>query len=105
LVAINTSPDPTRVVALGVLSSMGQLGGIVSTWTYIASDAPGYRRGNTLNLAGMVAVVVLIVGVMVHMKWENAQRDHGKRDHRLDGLPPFEESLLGHRHPEFRYKI
>ncbi|KAJ6580638.1 major facilitator superfamily domain-containing protein, partial [Mycena capillaripes] len=105
LVAINTSPDPTRVVALGVLSSMGQIGGIVSTWTYVASDAPGYHRGNTLNLAGMVAVVVLIVGTIVHMKWENAQRDHGKRDHRLDGLAPIEESQLGHRHPKFRYKI
>ncbi|KAJ7871005.1 major facilitator superfamily domain-containing protein [Mycena leptocephala] len=105
LVAINTSPDPTRVVALSVLSSMGQLGGIVSTWTYVASDAPSYRRGNTLNLAGMVAVVVLMVGTIVHMKWENAQRDHGKRDHRLDGLAPIEESQFGHRHPKFRYKI
>ncbi|KAF7362564.1 putative pantothenate transporter [Mycena venus] len=105
LVAINTSPDPTRVVALGVLSSMGQLGGIVSTWTYVASDAPGYHRGNTLNLAGMIAVIVLIVGTMVHMKWENAQRDHGKRDYRLNGLTPIEESQLGHRHPKFRYKI
>ncbi|KAF8194026.1 major facilitator superfamily domain-containing protein [Mycena galopus ATCC 62051] len=105
LVAINTSPDPTRVVALGVLSSMGQLGGIVSTWTYVASDAPGYHRGNTLNLAGMVAVVVLVVGTIVHMKWENAQRDHGKRDPRLDGLASIEESQLGHRHPKFRYKI
>ncbi|KAJ7799525.1 major facilitator superfamily domain-containing protein [Mycena leptocephala] len=91
LVAINTSPDPTRVVALSVLSSMGQLGGIVSTWTYVASDAPSYRRGNTLNLAGMVAVVVLMVGTI--------------RDHRLDGLAPIEESQLGHRHPKFRYKI
>ncbi|KAJ6509780.1 major facilitator superfamily domain-containing protein, partial [Mycena vulgaris] len=104
LVAINTSPDPTRVVALGVLSSMGQLGGIVSTWTYVASDAPGYHRGNTLNLTGMVAVAILIAGTMVHMKWENAQRDHGKRDHRLDGLAPIEESQLGHHHPKFRYK-
>jgi uncharacterized membrane protein len=76
-----------------------------STWTYVASDAPSYRRGNTLNLAGMVAVVVLMVGTIVHMEWENAQRDHGKRDHRLDGLAPIEESQLGHRHPKFRYKI
>jgi hypothetical protein len=76
-----------------------------STWTYVASDAPGYHRGNTLNLAGMVAVIVLMIGTIVHMKWENVQRDHGKRDHRLDGLAPIEESQLGHRHPKFRYKI
>jgi hypothetical protein len=46
-----------------------------------------------------------MIGTIVHMKWENAQRDHGKRDHRLDGLAPIEESQLGHRHPKFRYFI
>ncbi|KAJ7457368.1 major facilitator superfamily domain-containing protein [Mycena latifolia] len=105
LVAVNTGPDPTCAVALGVLSSIGYLGGIVSTWTYVASDAPDYRRGNKLNLAGMVAVLVFTLATMVHMKWENAQRDRGKRDHRLDELTPTEESQLGHRHPKFRYKI
>ncbi|KAJ7457343.1 major facilitator superfamily domain-containing protein [Mycena latifolia] len=105
LVAANTGPDATRAVALGVLSSIGFLGGIISTWTYVASDAPDYRRGNTLNLAGMVAVLVVTVGTMVHMKWENAQRERGARDHRLDGLTPADEAQLGHLHPKFRYKI
>ncbi|KAJ7485683.1 major facilitator superfamily domain-containing protein [Mycena latifolia] len=105
LVAVNTGPDAARAMALGVVSSVGYLGGIVSTWTYVNSDAPDYRRGNTLNLAGMTTVLVLTVGTMVHMKWENLQRERGARDHRLYGLTPAEEAQLGHLHPKFRYKI
>ncbi|KAJ6525027.1 major facilitator superfamily domain-containing protein [Mycena vulgaris] len=105
LVAVNTGPDATRAVALGVLSSVGYLGGIVSTWTYVASDAPDYRTGNTLNLAGMVTVLVLTVATMVHMVWENRKRARGGRDYRLDGLTPAEEARLGHLHPRFWYKI
>ncbi|KAJ6523076.1 hypothetical protein DFH09DRAFT_1330248 [Mycena vulgaris] len=89
LVALNTGPDTTRAVALGILSSIGYLGGIISTWTYVNADAPDYRKGNTLNLAGMA----------------NAQRARGARDHRLDGLTPAEEAQLGHLHPKFRYKL
>ncbi|KAJ7152706.1 major facilitator superfamily domain-containing protein [Mycena crocata] len=105
LVAANTGPDATRAIALGVLSSVGYVGGIISTWTYVGSDAPDYRTGNTLNLVGMAVVFVLTVSTMIHMKWENACRDRGARDDRLDGLGPAEEAQLGHLHPRFRYKI
>ncbi|KAJ7127847.1 hypothetical protein C8R44DRAFT_616316, partial [Mycena epipterygia] len=95
----------TRALALGILSSVRYLGGIISTWTYISSDAPNYHKGNTLNLAGMAIVLVLTVATMVHMKWENTQRDRGVRDYRLVGLTPAEEAQLGHLHPKLRYKI
>ncbi|KAJ6545863.1 major facilitator superfamily domain-containing protein, partial [Mycena vulgaris] len=102
LVAVNTGPDTTRAVALGILSSIGYLGGIISTWTYVNADAPDYRKENTLNLAGMVIVLVLTVVTMIYMKCENAQRARGARDHRLDGLTPAEEAQLGHLHPKFK---
>ncbi|KAJ6545866.1 major facilitator superfamily domain-containing protein [Mycena vulgaris] len=105
LVAVNTGPDTTRAVALGILSSIGYLGGIISTWTYVNPDAPDYRKGNILNLVGMVIVLVFTVVTMIYMKWENAQRARGARDHRLDGLTPAEEAQLGHLHPKFRYKL
>ncbi|KAJ6495875.1 major facilitator superfamily domain-containing protein [Mycena vulgaris] len=79
--------------------------GIISTWTYVNADAPDYRKGNTLNLAGMIIALVLTVVTMICMKWENAQRARGARDHHLDGLTPAEEAQLGHLHPKFRYKL
>ncbi|KAJ7457341.1 hypothetical protein FB451DRAFT_1183245 [Mycena latifolia] len=105
LVATNTGPDGARAIALGILSSIGYLGGIVSTWTYVARDAPDYHRGNPLNLAGMATVLICTVATTAHMKWENAQRERGARDYRLDRLSPAEKAQLGHLHPKFRYKI
>ncbi|KAJ6580510.1 hypothetical protein DFH09DRAFT_1076764 [Mycena vulgaris] len=56
-----------------------------STWTYVNADAPDYCKENTLNLAGMVIVLVLTVVNMIYMKWENAQRAHGTGDEGLQG--------------------
>ncbi|KAJ6517117.1 hypothetical protein DFH09DRAFT_1195455 [Mycena vulgaris] len=105
LVEVNTGSDTTHVVALSIRSSVRYLGGIISTGTYVNADAPDYRKGNTLNLTGIVIALVLIIVTMIYMKWENAQCVRGARDHRLDGLTPAEEAQLGHMHPKFRYKL
>jgi len=39
----------------------------------------------------------------LYAKWENAKRERGERDHRLNGLSEDEKDQLGYRHPEFRY--
>ena len=40
---------------------------------------------------------------IAYCKWENKQRNLGKRDHRLNGLSEEQVKDLGHRHPDFRY--
>jgi hypothetical protein len=45
--------------------------------------------------------MILAVAGIVYCKWENRQRDLGKRDHRLNGTEA-EVKDLGYRHPEFR---
>jgi uncharacterized protein YjiS (DUF1127 family) len=69
----------------------------------VAKDAPKYPTGHTINLVGQVCVLVLAVAGIVYSKWENKQRDMGRRDHRLNGLSEEEIRDLGYRHPEFRY--
>ena len=39
----------------------------------------------------------------IFYRWENRQRDLGRRAHRLDGISAEDEALLGSRHPAFRY--
>jgi hypothetical protein len=73
----------------------------LATWTYVATDAPKYPTGHTINLAGQVCVLILAVFGIVYCKWENRQRDLGKRDHRLNGTAA-QIKDLGYRHPEFR---
>ncbi|KAJ7152194.1 hypothetical protein C8R43DRAFT_1106995 [Mycena crocata] len=104
LVAVNTGPDATRAVALGVLSSVGYIGAS-SAPGHTSVATPDYRKGNTVNLAGMAIVLVFTVVKIVHMKWENARRNHGACDHCLQGLNHAEEAQFGHLHPRFCYKI
>lgn len=71
--------------------------------TYIKQDAPKYHTGHTINLAGQIGVLVLSLAGIAYCKWENRQRDLGKRDHRLNGLSEAQIKDLGYRHPSFRY--
>lgn len=45
----------------------------------------------------------MAIGLIGYVRWENRQREQGKRDHRLVGLTIEEQEALGHRHPSFRY--
>lgn len=79
---------------------------LVSVWTYLPEDAPDYRKGNTANLAASSTICVLVTLTAFYIRWENAKRDRGERDYRLNGdLSPEQETQLGYRHPRFRYQI
>lgn len=41
--------------------------------------------------------------MMFYQRWENKQRDKGRRDDRLENTTFEEQAVLGHRHPAFRY--
>lgn len=102
--ALNNSAGPTvRAVSSAYVVTLGTLGGIVATWTYTYLDAPRYPTGHTINLVGNLIVVFLSIFGIFYCKWENKQREAGKRDHRLEGLTLEEQGKLGYRHPSFRY--
>jgi adenylosuccinate synthase len=67
----------------------------------MATDGPKYPIGHTINLCGQIGVLILSVCGIAYCKWENKQRDMGKRDHRLNGTEA-QVKDLGYRHPEFR---
>lgn len=71
--------------------------------TYTKADGPYFHTGHTINLVGQIGVLVLSLAGIAYCKWENKQRDLGKRDHRLNGLSDAEIRDLGYRHPAFRY--
>lgn len=71
----------------------------------MASDAPDYRRGNTGNLATTTTITVLVALTALYLRRENAKRERGERDHRLEGKTEDEIKNLGYLHPQFRYQI
>ncbi|KAF2849347.1 MFS general substrate transporter [Plenodomus tracheiphilus IPT5] len=101
--AANNAGGPSvRSVSTAYVVTLGTAGGIVATWTYTFKDAPKYPTGHTINLAGQCCVFLLAVAGITYCKWENKQRENGKRDHRLNGKSEAEIRDLGYRHPEFR---
>ena len=83
--------------------SVGTLGAILATWTYLPNDHPNYHKGHFINLGCECAAVVIGTLGVLYCRLENKKRANGDRDHRISGLTEAEGRKLGYRHPEFRY--
>lgn len=81
---------------------LGNAGAIVPTMTFVAKEAPAYKRAYSVSLALIVAAGLVMVLTEMGLWWENKIRDQGKRDYRLS-LPGKEIENLGDDHPSFRF--
>ncbi|SPO32614.1 related to TNA1 - high affinity nicotinic acid plasma membrane permease [Ustilago trichophora] len=102
--AVNANNDSERTGAIAVTVFFGNIGGLISCWTYLPKAAPNFIPGNALNLAGGIVMVLIGLCLVSWQRWENKQREMGRRDHRLQGLTEDEIYLLGSDHPHFRLR-
>lgn len=102
--AANSNNDTERAGAIGMVVMAGNLGGLVSTWSYLAKDMPNYRPGNSLNVAGGSIITLTALALFMYQRWENTQRANGSRNHRTHGKTKEEIDLLGSSHPDFRLR-
>ncbi|PCG95454.1 hypothetical protein PENOC_077740 [Penicillium occitanis (nom. inval.)] len=72
---------------------LGNAGAIVPTMTFVAKEAPAYKRAYSVSLALIVAAGLVMILTEIGLWWENKIRDHGKRDYRLN-LPQEEVENL-----------
>ncbi|KAI5810573.1 major facilitator superfamily domain-containing protein, partial [Pyronema omphalodes] len=101
---LNNAAGPTvRAVSSGFIVSIGTLGSIVATWTYMPWDAPKYNAGHSINIAAQGIAALISVAGIFYIKWENRKRERGGRDYRTEGLTEVEIGKLGYRAPGFRY--
>ena len=103
----------------------GNIGGLISSWSYLSQFAPRQvrthrsqrltcqvhsrqrpqRRWIGDHYAARHCHLLLVRSLLEALltlhrqKWENKQREMGRRDHLLEGLSADEIALLGHRHP------
>ncbi|KAF8892196.1 MFS general substrate transporter [Infundibulicybe gibba] len=101
----NAAPDTIRAVTTGLIPGLGAIGSVIAVWTYLPTDAPDFRKGNTLNLVSSVVILLLTLIYAIYIRVENARRERGGRDYRLEGITVEEERELGYLHPKFRYQI
>lgn len=99
----NAAGTGVRAVTGGWIVTIGTLGGIVATWSYLPDDAPTFPIGHTINFTAQLACFVLALTGIGYCVWENRLRNRGGRDGRLEGLSEDDIADLGYRYPEFRY--
>ncbi|KAJ7334300.1 MFS general substrate transporter [Mycena albidolilacea] len=101
----NAAPDTVRAVTSAIIPGFGALGSVIAVWTYLPADAPNYHKGNSLNLGTASAICLLTIIAALYIRWENAKRERGERDYRLEGKTAKELEELGYLHPRFRYQL
>ncbi|KAH8831300.1 major facilitator superfamily domain-containing protein [Flagelloscypha sp. PMI_526] len=100
----NAEPSTVRAVTSAFVVSVGSLGPIVSSWIYLAWDAPRYHIANAVQLGAQCGILCLITFLIWHNVKENSKRQAGGRNYRLD-KPEHVVKQLGDKHPEFRLTI
>ena len=82
----------------------GNVGGLISTWSFLPFDGPNYRIGNGLNLATSSTILILGVVLLLWMKRSNSKRAQVDVDAELAGKSAGEIEDLDWRHPSFRWR-
>ncbi|KAI0433791.1 MFS transporter [Xylaria sp. FL1042] len=96
--------DTSRSIAIGTNVMLGNIGGLISTWTYLPFDSPDYKIGNGINLAAASLILVVSACQVVWMKWDNKRRQERDVDGELRGLTQTEIESLEWKHPGFRWR-
>lgn len=103
-VSANTVSDTARAAAIATDVMFGNLGGLVSTWSFLPFDGPNYHIGNGLNLAANSAILIVIILLTLWMAADNKKRDKVRADATLSSLSQKEVEDLDWKHPGFRWR-
>ncbi|KAF1990707.1 putative MFS transporter [Aulographum hederae CBS 113979] len=100
----NVVSDTARSAAIGSTVMFGNIGGLISTWSFLPSDSPDYHIGNGLNLATSSCILILSIALLFWMKMDNRKREKVDVDAKLAGLSLLQIQDLDWKHPSFRWK-
>ncbi|KAK2787086.1 hypothetical protein FQN52_007352 [Onygenales sp. PD_12] len=111
-ISANVVSDTARSSAIGLNDRMlthqkvmmGNIGGLISTWSFIVWDAPDYHIGNGLNLATSSLILIIATLAWFWMKADNKRRDGRNVEEELAGLSQKEIADLDWKHPGFRWR-
>lgn len=103
-ISANVVSDTARSSAIGLNVMFGNVGGLISTWSFLPWDSPDYKIGNGLNLATSSLILIISLGALWWMLWDNKRRDNLDVDKELAGLSQQEIEDLDWKHPSFRWR-
>lgn len=100
----NVVSDTARSSAIGTVVMFGNVGGLISTWSFLPSDAPNYHIGNGLNLATSSMTLVLGASLWMWILWDNRRRSKVDVNAVLAGLSQKQIQDMDWRNPAFRWR-
>ncbi|EPS26321.1 hypothetical protein PDE_01257 [Penicillium oxalicum 114-2] len=103
-VSANVISDTARSSAIGTVVMFGNIGGLISTWSFLPSDAPNYHIGNGLNLATSSMTLLLGAGLWMWIGWDNRRRREVDVNASLAGLSQKQIQDMDWRNPAFRWR-
>ncbi|KAL8302900.1 hypothetical protein RB601_008200 [Gaeumannomyces tritici] len=103
-ISANVVSDTARSSAIGLNVMFGNVGGLISTWSFLPWDAPHYKIGHGLNLAASSMILIVGLGAYFWMKWDNKRREGLDVETELADKTEAEIEDLDWRHPAFRWR-
>ena len=101
----NVSSDTARNMSIAVCMFFGNVGNLVSAWTFLPNDGPDYPIGCGLNFATSTVILITAVAIWIWMVRDNKKRDSKDEDTELAGLSSQEVEELEWKHPAFRWLL
>lgn len=103
-VAANVVSDTAKSSAIATNVMLGNMGGLISTWAFLPSDAPHYKVGNGLNLAAQASMIIIAIVLYFWVKRDNQRREAVDVVAELEGKTMEEIRDMDWKHPEFRWR-
>ena len=102
----NVVSDTTRSAAIGTYQMLGNIGGLISTWSFLPADGPNYPVGNGLNLAANLAIVIGTIMLGYWMAMDNKKRDRQGQAVRIEVEQQDRKQIqdLDRTRPNFRWR-
>lgn len=107
-VAVNVLSDSARSTAIGWNVMIGNIGGLISTWSYLPFDRPDFHIGNGLNLAGNCTILITSVLLLGYLGRDNKKRaalTDDDIDAKLAGKTQLEIQEMDWKHPAWRWHL
>lgn len=104
IASANVISDTARSSAIGTTVMFGNIGGLISTWSFLPFDGPNYPIGNGLNFATSTVILLLGASLWAYIIWENRRRARVDVHSALAGLSPQQIQDLDWRNPGFRLR-
>ncbi|KAF7166974.1 hypothetical protein CNMCM5623_000462 [Aspergillus felis] len=102
---MNLGGHRRRSVGTGWQHGLGNIGGIISTYSFLAKGAPRYRNGYIISLSFLCFSAVMAIVYLLAALYDNKKRDRTIANGTIDlqALPEEELEYMGDLAPTFRY--